>query len=42
MSPENQGGFLSFERSDFSENSHVLQLAKMGSFFYYSCATGED
>ena len=32
MSPGNQGVFTALERGDFSKNSCILQLAKMGSF----------
>ena len=30
MSPENCSVFLAFERGDFSKNSGILQLIKMG------------
>ena len=33
MSPENQGVFSAFERCDFSKNSGIFQLTKMGLFW---------
>jgi hypothetical protein len=32
MSPEKQGVFLAFERSEFSKNSGILQLVRKGHF----------
>ena len=33
MSPENQGVFQLLKEGDFSKNSGILQLKKMGLFF---------
>ncbi len=38
MSPENQGVFLAPERGDFSKNSGILKLTKMGLFLGHLCA----